>query len=206
MPISHTTFQINALIRARAFRPLLLLAFLSALLCGCAKPQRTLVVTVGGLGFSQMHELRMAVEKQCPDAKVVSAGAWDAYKTDITKIATAKPRQHIILIGHSFGCEAIDRAAAELPKVDLAVFIDPAWSDFSLAATIQHYLWFKRSSIGIEREARIVGASGPRQIAGGHNDIPHSPELIAQVVAEIQRIDRDQPLATASANTEVAGR
>jgi len=177
-----------------SLKPLLLLT--SLLLAACAHPQRTLVVTVGGAGFSQMHDLRIALEEQCPDAKVISAGMWDAYKTDLAKLATDKPRDHIIFIGHSFGCRAIDDAADELPggKVDLAVFIDPAWSDFNLSPHIKDYLWFKRSSFDVIRESKIIGAGNPQKIPGGHNDIPHSPLLISQVVAEVQRISR-QPQA-----------
>ena len=164
---------------------------------GCAKPEpRTVVVTVGGAGFSQMHDLRMALEQQCPEARVVSAGMWDAYKSDIKKMVEAEPRTHVILIGHSFGCGAIDEAADALGGVDLAVFIDPAWNDFKLSKQIDRYLWFKRSTIDIEREAKIVGANGAETIKGGHNDIPHSAELIAQVVAEVKRVEA----------TEVAGK
>jgi hypothetical protein len=118
---------------------------------------------------------------------------WDAYNADLKKIATDKPRDHIVFIGHSFGCRAIDDAADELPRVDLAVFIDPAWNDFDLSPNINRYLWFKRSSFDIEREANIVGASNPQKIPGGHNEIPHSPLLISQVVAEVQRISREPP-------------
>lgn len=161
---------------------------------GCAQPApRTVVVTVGGMGFSQMHDLRMALERECPEAKVISAGMWDAYKADIKRLVQAEPRTHVILIGHSFGCGAIDEAANGLPRVDLAVFIDPAWSDFKLSKQIDRYLWFKRSDIGIEREANIGGASSPETIKGGHNDIPHSQELIAQVVAEVKRVEKEDP-------------
>jgi pimeloyl-ACP methyl ester carboxylesterase len=197
--------RLESVIQGRAVRVLLLLVFIAGL-WGCARPERTLVITVGGLGFSQMHDLRKAVERQCPDAKVVSAGAWDAYKADIHKIAAKKPRDHIVLIGHSFGCEAISDAAAELPKVDLAVFIDPAWSDFPLAPTIERYLWYKRTKFDITRQARIVGASGARPIPGGHNDLPHSPELIAQVVAEVQRLSTQPPEGKPRITRAMAGR
>jgi len=163
---------------------------------GCAQQKKTLVVTVGGAGFSQMHDLRTALEHDCPEAKVVSAGMWDAYKADIPGIAARYHPERIILIGHSFGCGAIDDAAAGMKQVDLAVFIDPAWNDFPLSKTIDRYLWFKRSTFGIEREARIVGASGATRIEGGHNDIPHSPELIRQVVTEVNRVARGGPAPT----------
>jgi len=167
---------------------LLLVIVFMAGLGGCAHPRPTLVVTVGGLGFSQMHDLRMAVKDQCPDADVESAGAWDAYKADILSLTRDQPRQHIVLVGHSFGCEAIDKVAGQLSQVDLAVFIDPAWDDFSLAPTIKKYLWYQRSDLGIEREAKIMGASGVKVVKGGHNDLPHSPQLMAEVVQAINRL------------------
>jgi pimeloyl-ACP methyl ester carboxylesterase len=164
------------------------LVLLAVCFAGCARPRTLLVVTVGGLGFSQMHDLRMAVKEKCPDADVVSAGMMDAYKTDLVALTRQKPHQHIVLIGHSFGCEAIDHAANQLPHVDLAVFIDPAWDDFSLSPKVGQYLWFKRSDLGIEREATIRGASNPTVIRGGHNDIPHSQDLIAEVVRTINAV------------------
>ena len=171
--------NITALVRR--FLPLLLL-ILS--LTGCARPEPTLVVVVGGLGLSQLGDLRHAVIKECPEATVVSAGAWDAYKSDLKSLATKKPHEHIIFIGHSFGCESIAKTAADMPKVDLTVFIDPAWDDFHLSPTISKYLWYRRSNFDIEREAKIIGAT-PKIINGNHNGIPHSPELIAEVVAAV---------------------
>jgi pimeloyl-ACP methyl ester carboxylesterase len=181
------------------FLPKLLALALLLLFCfpGCAKPEPVLVVTVGGLGFSQMGDLRHAIIRQCPQAKVISAGAWDAYKTDITALATAKPHQHIILVGHSFGCQAIANAASQLPKVDLAVFIDPAWNDFPLPAAVASYLWYQRSGLGLEREARILGAAKTITIEGGHNDIPHAPQLIASVISAINAIPPTKPQAEA---------
>ena len=167
-----------------------LLALLLGVLCfaGCAHPEPTLVVVVGGLGISQLGDLRHEVQRQCPQAKVVNAGGWDGYKSDLKAIATAKPHEHIIFVGHSFGCGAIAEAASQLPRVDLAVFIDPAWNDFPLPRTVARCLWFRRSGGGLEREARVVGAPGPKVIKGGHNDIPHSPELIASVVGAINSV------------------
>src|SRR4051794_15714525 len=91
---------------------------------GCShKP--TLVITVGGLGFSQMGNVRRAIEKQCPNADVVSAGAWDAFKTDLPKIIRESPHEHYVLVGHSLGCQTINEAAKKVSKVDLLVFIEP---------------------------------------------------------------------------------
>jgi hypothetical protein len=158
---------------------------------GCAKPKGTLVVVVGGLGLSQLRDVRQAVERQCPDVDVVNAGGWDGYKANLEAIAKEKKRQHVIMVGHSFGCGAIADAAAKLPKVDLAVFIDPSWNDFKLPGTVGRYLWYKRSNFDIEREAKIIGARNPVTIHGGHNDIPHSPELINGVVSAVKRVSAE---------------
>lgn len=188
---------------------LLVLAVLLCLLGGCSPPKPTVVVVVGGLGFSQLGDLRRAVERECPNAKVVSAGGLDGYKADIKGLATKKPREHVILIGHSLGCPAIASAAEQLPKVDLAVFIDPAWDDFRLPRNVSRTLWYKRSEWSIVRQARIVGASPPKTIEGGHNNIPHSPELIASVVEAIngmksRKMAEAKPVAGQAGGTMVA--
>jgi hypothetical protein len=164
-----------------------------ATLGGCAKPKQTLVVMVGGLGFSQLGDVRRAVQDKCPDADVINAGAIDGYKADLPRLVNGKPHQKVIFVGHSFGCAAIASAAPEVQPIDLAVFIDPAWNDFRLPESVKGYMWFKRGGIGIERTANIVGASNPKVIAGGHNDIPHSDELIAGIVDAINKVNAAPP-------------
>jgi pimeloyl-ACP methyl ester carboxylesterase len=169
----------------RAFQMMLVIAI--CFLGGCAhKP--ILVITSGGLGFSQMGEVRRAIEKQCPNADVVSAGWWDAYKSDMAQIIREKPHDHIVLVGHSLGCQTIAQTAGKVSKVDLAVLIDPAWDDIRLPRNVEHCLWYRRSDFGWEREANVTGASSFITIKGGHNDIPQSPELIAAVVKAINGI------------------
>jgi pimeloyl-ACP methyl ester carboxylesterase len=163
-------------------------AGLVCLVSGCSRQEATLVVVVGGLGGSQLGDLRKGIEEHCPQATVVSAGDWDAYRADVKAIATAKTYPHVVFIGHSFGCQTIARVAAEVPRVDLAVFIDPAWDDVRLCKTVEHYLWYQRSGFGIEREAQVVGADKPKVIKGDHNSIPHAPELIAEVVNAVNGI------------------
>src|SRR4051812_27103024 len=75
------------------WRKLFALVMFMVCLGGCAHPEPTLVVVVGGLGFSQLGDLRHAVAEKCPQATVVSAGGWDGYKTDVKALATAKPHQ-----------------------------------------------------------------------------------------------------------------
>lgn len=164
---------------------IIVLAFCA--LTGCAhKP--TLVITVGGLGFSQMGPVRHAIEKQCPNADVVSAGAWDAFKTDLQKIIRESPHDHYVLVGHSLGCQTIAETAKKVSKVDLLVFLDPASDDIRLPRNVQTCLWYQRSDFDFfVREAKVVGAS-PWIIKGGHNDVPQSPEVIATVVKSINSI------------------
>ena len=183
---------LSRIIRIDARLEALMLVLVLLLMGGCHKPQPTLVVVVGGLGFSQLGDLRKAVTQQCPRVTVVNAGGWDGYKANLKAIVAATPHQHVVFVGHSFGCEAIAQASEQLPAVDLAVFIDPAWNDFPLPRNITRYLWYQRSGIGIEREATIIGASGTRTIQGGHNNIPHSAELIAGVVEAINEIKTRQ--------------
>jgi pimeloyl-ACP methyl ester carboxylesterase len=165
----------------------MLVGVLAVCFAGCSR-EPTLVVVVGGLGVSQLGDLRKSLESQCPQATVVSAGDWDAYKADVKAIATGKTYGHVVFIGHSFGCQAIAQAAGKLTNVDLAVFIDPAWDDLCVPKNIEHYLWYQRSGFGLEREANIVGTEKPKIIKGDHNGIPHSPELIAEVVEAVNGI------------------
>ena len=146
------------------------------------------MITSGGLGFSQMGDVRRAIEKQCPDADVVSAGWWDAYKSDMAQIIRDKPHDHIVLVGHSLGCQTIAETAKKVSKVDLVVLIDPAWDDIHLPRNIERCLWYRRSDFGWEREANVSGGSGFITIKGGHNDIPQSPQLIEAVVQAINGI------------------
>lgn len=173
-----------AMNQLRAFQIIVVLAV--CFVGGCAhKP--ILVITSGGLGFSQMGPVRRAIEKQCPNADVVSAGAWDAFKTDLPKIIRESPHDHYVLVGHSLGCQTIAETARKVPKVDLLVFLDPAWDDIQLPRNVQTCLWYQRSDWDWIREAKVNGAS-PWIIKGGHNDVPQSPEVIAAVVRAINGI------------------
>jgi hypothetical protein len=167
-------------------RRIQILALIVCFLTGCAH-RPTLVITVGGLGFSQMGNVRRAIEKQCPNADVVSAGAWDAFKADLPKIIRESPHDHYVLVGHSLGCQTNTETAKKVSKVDLLVYLDPAWDDIRLPRNVQTCLWYQRSNWDWIREANVVGAS-PWIIKGGHNDVPQSAEVIAAVVRSINGI------------------
>jgi pimeloyl-ACP methyl ester carboxylesterase len=186
----------------RILRALKLHVLLLATLCGlsaCDDSQPTLVIVVGGLGSTQLDDLRNAIAHQCPDATVVSTGNWDGYKADLNPLIAQNPHQRLILVGHSLGCQTIAKAADHLPAVDLTVFIDPCWDDFQLPKNVDRYLWYRRSDFGLERKARILGAAAPKTIAGGHNSIPHSSVLIDEVVAAVKDTSTGQRVM-ASAN------
>lgn len=177
-------------------RTILILA--AFFLAGCArKPIQ--VITVGGLGFSQMGSVRRAIERQCPQADVVSAGAWDAYKSDVMRIIQKSPHDHVVLIGHSLGCQAVAQTIRSVSKVDLAVFIEPAGDDIRLPRTVERTLWYQRTGFDLIWKAKVIGAS-PMPIEGGHNDIVHSAKLITGVVRAINEIQirRPRPRNTAT--------
>lgn len=146
-----------------------------------------MVITVGGLGFSQMGSVRKAIQKECPNAEVISAGFWDAYKSDIVDVIRKSPRKHLVLIGHSLGCQTIADAAGKVKKVDLLVLIEPAWDDIKVPRKVERCLWFQRTEFSVVRQARVSGAS-PRKIQGGHDTIPHSAQLVDEVVEAINEI------------------
>lgn len=147
-----------------------------------------LVITVGGLGFSQMGTVREAIQKQCPQADVKSGGMWDAFKNDIAKMIQENPRDHVVLVGHSLGCQTITQAAGQFPNVDLLVFIEPAGDDIRVPASVKRTLWFQRSNWDLLVGRAKVSGLSPTRINGGHNEVAHSPELAAQVVKAINGI------------------
>ena len=166
--------------------PIILAVILFVLpLAACDQSQPALVVVVGGMGSSQLDDLHDAIGKRCPQATTITAGTRDAYKTDLHAIVAAHPGKRIILVGHSLGCQTVARVASELPAVEVAVFIDPSWDDIRLSGNIARTLWYQRSDFGFERKAHIYGPIAPSTIRGSHNSIPHSPELITEVVATI---------------------
>lgn len=170
-----------------AIRWILLLTALVGL-TACAKPQPTVVVLVGGLGMSQLGDVKAAVKQRCPEADVVSAGWWDAYKEDPAALAREKPRERIIMVGHSFGCKTVAEAAAKLPAIDLAIFIEPAWNDVTVPRNVRRVLWFQRSEIGFTRKAKILAGVKPVVINGGHNTVTESPTLISGIVEAINQV------------------
>ena len=139
------------------------------------------VMVVGGWGHDQTLDIAHAINTQCPRAEVWVAGSWDAYKVDIAAHVRANANgRKIVLIGHSFGAAAIINATHQLPFVELLVFVDPVeydWGNTELPTNIGDYLWFRRTNpIGPFRADVKGGKYTP--IEGGHNNIPHNPELI----------------------------
>jgi pimeloyl-ACP methyl ester carboxylesterase len=98
------------------------------------------------------------------------------------------PHDHLVLIGHSLGCETIAQAAGEVKRVDLLVLIEPAPDDIRLPKNVGLCLWYQRTNFDFFiRMAKVFGPS-PIKINGGHNDVPQSKEVVAAVVKAINRI------------------
>ena len=170
----------------RAVWGVLLLVALSLPACATSKP--TLVVLVGGAGLSQLGDLGETISAMCPDADVMEASGWDGFRADLKRIVKERPSRGLVLVGHSFGCETIAKAAAGIPAVDLVVMIDPAWDDITLGPTIGSCLWYQRGDAGMERQAVVRNGGRPILIGGDHNDICHSQRLreeVARVVMEL---------------------
>jgi len=172
----------------RAF--LIVMLLMTWMLGGCGEPKTTRVLLVGGAGLSQLGELGSTIAAMCPDAQVDETGGWDGFRADLKHIAGQHPDQTVILIGHSLGCQTIAEAAAQLPRVDLVVMIDPAWDDITLPRSIVSFMWFQRAEDGIERRATVLNGGHPRIISGDHNGICHSPELISEVARAVNDISQ----------------
>jgi hypothetical protein len=167
---------------------LALLLLMACLLPGCATSKPTLVVLVGGAGLSQLGEIGANISARCPDADVIESGGWDGFRANLKQVVRDHPCQALILIGHSFGCQTIAQAAADISRVELVVMIDPAWDDITLPSSVVSCLWYQRGDAGVERMAIITNGGRPETISGDHNDICHSPRLIAEVSQIVNNI------------------
>jgi pimeloyl-ACP methyl ester carboxylesterase len=186
--VFDTTSQPKA--RSLQFRWILqgMPAVMAALfMVGCGAPKPTRVLLVGGAGLSQLGDLGETISAMCPNAEVVETGGWDGFRANLEKMARDRPEQGVILIGHSFGCQTIAQAAAELAPVDLVVMIDPAWDDITLPPGVRSCMWYQRAEDGLERRAVIRNGGRPTLVSGDHAGICHSGQLIA----EVSRVVRD---------------
>lgn len=182
-------------------RKILPLLFLSAILASCSPPDSTevqngtsaIVVVVGGLGGSQLKDLYSTIVLKCPKVTVIWAGDNDAYQTNVlTLINNVKKDANtkIVLIGHSFGGDTVDKAADQLESVDYLALIDPVapgWGDMTLSSHAKSYDLFIRSDFIGPRDAVIAGAAYT-VIQGGHNTIPHDPQVIDDIVNHINSL------------------
>ena len=179
---------------------LALLLLVGCLLPGCAASKPTLVVLVGGAGLSQLGEIGANILAQCPDAAVIETGGWDGFRADLKQVVKDHPCEGLVLIGHSWGCQTIAQAAADISRVNLVVMIDPAGDDVTLPPSVVSCLWYQRSDADVERMATISNGGSPEIIEGDHNSICHSPRLIAevsQIVSEMTPALRTAPAAQA---------
>jgi pimeloyl-ACP methyl ester carboxylesterase len=185
--------------------PAFLLSLVVLFLPACATSKPTLVVLVGGAGLSQLGEVGETISALCPDADVVETGGWDGFRADLKRFVKEHPSQGLVLIGHSFGCQTIAQAAGDIQGIDLVVMIDPAWNDFTLPPTVSSCLWYQRAEDGMERRATIRNGGRPTLVNGDHNDICHSPPLIAQVARVVRDISERKAMRERLRNGTAAG-
>jgi pimeloyl-ACP methyl ester carboxylesterase len=146
-----------------------------------------LVVIVGGLGESQMKDITAALSNS--DATVVSASSWDGYKLDIAAEIKGHESDQIILVGHSFGGQAVLDACKALPAVHIqeVILIDPVAygsGGTDLPANAGKVTVFTRTDWFGPWVAVIQGTT-PIPVPGSHNDIPHSTVVINYIRKEV---------------------
>lgn len=115
----------------------------------------------------------------CAETGAVSAGDWDAYKSDVVPMLGNGKR---VLIAHSFGIVAALKAASAT-RIDLIIAIDPVGTSWEseLQPPPCNIVVFKRSQSFGPPVAKI-GDIEPMEIAGtSHNNLPNNADLIAQV-------------------------
>ncbi len=142
-----------------------------------------------------MDDIEARFRKE-PSCRVVSAGKWDGYKTDLAKLIRANRLPKVAVIGHSMaGMPIIELIAEYRELIDYAALLDPVGpfgvGECEMPDNPPLYWWARRSKIGgevligLEVPLRITNANGPQIIEGGHNDLPHKAEVIERLARDI---------------------
>jgi hypothetical protein len=184
---------------------LITLCFTAALLASCKrstpppppKPAAdTLVICVGGLGGDCTAEMADAIRARCDRAFVVSAGSRDAYQVDIRPIMAAYPKQHRVLIVHSF---AGWWTSQPLDPIDYVVLLDPVspggeegisfWGGLPAPAYAIRVEWYRRQAFSRAPppSANVAGLT-PILVPASHQNVPKDPVVIDRVVATINAL------------------
>jgi hypothetical protein len=154
----------------------------------------TLVVVDGGWGEDQTGKMAAAIRAQCPRARVISVGSWDAYKVDIRPIIAANPLPKRVYILHSYAAWWLTQT---LPHADYEVILDGVnpggsgqtwYGDLPLPANVDHVELYWRTDLIGPRDARIPGTT-PIIVPGAHNDVPNNEGVIAATIAEINALE-----------------
>lgn len=147
---------------------------------GCSKSNTppdnvdTLTVLVPGLGASQLDNLRIK------DSVVVNE--WDGYKTDLIEFLKNVKYSHLILIGHSYGCNTVLNDAIKFPNLIKIVLIDPVaeeGNELNIITAVPINLFYRSELIGpVTAKIYNDGIQLTGQIVkGSHNTIPHTIPL-----------------------------
>lgn len=162
------------------------------LLCSCKPPappappkaDAPLIVSVGGLGNSQLPDFDAAVTAAFPNVSLASMGSPNGYLADVAGYVNSHPHgATVILAGHSFGCATICRDAAKIGPIALMLLLDPVAdeagvSEMSVTANVRRCLVFRRGRPDIERQATVHGIFEEVVIDADHNGLPHDARCL----------------------------
>lgn len=175
---------------------MLLSLSLLTLVAGCGKSEdpaqpadTVLVELVGGWEKSQL-EGRFFTELQarCPKARVQSAGTWNGYKSDFGAALAAETNRKRVLIGHSFGGEAVAVYTSTHPMA-LTILLDPVRHGWQgELPTPQGSVLLLVKPHGLPPTAPVAGVE-PRVISGtDHNGLPTDPRVLNLIVEAINAL------------------
>lgn len=165
-----------------------LLLILALALCGCKPPAppapapaAPLIVSVGGLGWSQLGAFNGQIAVNFPAVTLANFGPFNGYLGDVAGYTNAYPhRTGVIFAAHSFGCQTVCESSAVVGDVALIILYDPVCStpgqvDLTVPPNVRRCLVFRRSKIGVERMAVMHGVYEEIIVPNaGHNDVPSS--------------------------------
>ncbi len=176
------------------FRLAILALLVTTLLTSCSrppepappKPTAPVVLTVGGLGSSQLQDVVLALAAM-KDFQTVDMGSPNGYRADLQGYANSIPNDIRAAVGHSAAGGALCRAALTCPKLRHLVLLDPAMDSDITVPTDVDCLVVVADPTPFITQSRVHGVYREVHSPYSHNVFLHHPEVVAMVVGEVSR-------------------
>lgn len=159
---------------------------------------KVFVPVSGGLLGDQTYSIQKAVRSMGEEVRVWSPSGKNDYDSDFAAAVGIYPTDHIALIGHSFGADAMIYTAEKLVKLGIPMdqlhLVDSVWAEkhppkFNKDGTPIETFAYRRSQVwGLIPVADVAGVEIETIPDTNHNSICHSPVLHGKIVTRIGKL------------------